>query len=197
MFEAIGLFFAFGALGFWIIVSVLMFIIAAMCYEEGSISESWGGGATIFTGILILFLWIVSGVSPWAFVVSHSWYSIAGYFLGYAAIGFTWSLTKWRMNIKKWAIGKRKFDLEYPEKDGTGFSYPDKNHQRSSRNTYVSKVSVSDNSGTIVFWMVYWPFSMLAYVIGEWIMDILNQLKKLVVKMKGIYAWVEGGYGDE
>lgn len=188
MFEAFLAFFIIGA-GFWIVSILLMLFIAAACYE-GIDDPASGAWASVWLVILGIFLWGTTGTSPIEWFKSHSWPELLGYAGGYIVSGFSWSLFKWRAKIKKWAIAKRERLAASKEVTGK----PVELNGDSYRNR---KPELQRHVDDVTFWLVFWPFSVLAYAIGEWLVDLLDWIGTQLMKLKKVYRWVEGSYGDE
>lgn len=193
MFETIGAFFIVGAFGFWLVLAILSFLIAAACFEDDDQNSS-GGWTLLGIVVLTAFLWVSTGTSPVAFVKEHTWLEILMFISGYIVTGFGWSLFKWRNRIKKWALSKRaKVKAFKKEPVPNGFA----NDPRSMDPATLPKPEFQKSVDDVAFWFVFWPFSMLSYVIGEWLLDLLRWIGEVLKKLKGVYRWVEGSYGNE
>lgn len=177
---AVAGFFAVGT--FWFALAMLGFLfwITACAWADDSDynSDEDGVWTTVAFLLLLGFLWLVTGTSPKDFVANHSWGELISYFLGYVGVGFGWSLFKWRSKVKKWYVFSKK-------------------RADQGKKLFQEKPQVKDNLDSIVYWMVYFPFSMLAYFIGEWLLKLYKKLKELIMKLRFVYDWVEGSYKND
>ncbi len=152
--------FLLGSIGFWILLAVA-FMIAIAFLESESIGIHYVFPITI----------LIVGYSNYEVFsnlgnqfLDNPWYFI-GMFFAYIVIGIIWSYIKWFIYLKDFIAYKVEFSLS----------------------VYESEISIKGNSGKIIYWMMYWPFSLVWTFIDQPVKKmftrIFNMLKKTYEKI--------------
>jgi hypothetical protein len=134
--------------------------------------------------------------------VTSNPYQTLGIVCCYFLIGFGWSLFKWAKYVTEYISydyslycdKKSLSKIEYynmvsdPSSDTLVEAY-----KRSARSDYKQKCSVLHNLNRIVSWIVTWPISLVAYLLSDF---LVNLLKNLVIRLSRLYdnvvkMWVE------
>jgi len=152
MIETLFAYFALGTIGFWALALVLSAIFIA-AIENDHIA--------VPNVLLVLF-----GIAYWKPIMSVDWKLIVGGVVVYGLIGLAWSVFRWFRHVKaKIADQKRR----YGEVIST-----------SSARDIKETVDVSRNKSRILSWIVYWPWSMIWNITG----DFFNMLYESI---SGVY----------
>lgn len=140
----------------WIILAISLFLIGFFL----EVSENgWGVTITILCTIVI-FRWLVGPTfitQSWEWVLNNWAFAII-YLVVYITVGLIWSLIKWFMYLRKM------------KREG---------YTKESR-----ILQVSENKGTIILWMSYWPISLIATLLND-------PLRKLITE---IFDYFSGTY---
>jgi hypothetical protein len=126
--------------------------------------------------------------------VTSNPYQTLGIVCCYLLIGFGWSLFKWTKYVAEYISEKYK---PYALKSETKVEFyrriSDKNLDNIPQIDYRNYCSVLYNSNRIVSWIVTWPISLVAYLLSDF---LVNLLKNLVIRLSRLYdnvvkMWVE------
>lgn len=154
----------------WCVVALLMIVfVAALC--ESLPAAFW---ATVI-GLLALQLATTFQALSWT---AENPAATCAALAAYLPIGVAWSWWKWRRLVDDHAAPLRAELATW--KPSTYYATWEK---------YVtSKLpSPSRHKERISLWIAYWPFSVTAYIVGEWIVDCVEAVYK---RIKRIYESV-------
>jgi hypothetical protein len=103
---------------------------------------------------------------PWAgassFIATLTFSGVVWYTVSFIGIGLMWSFFKWRLFVIDMI---KKYDNYNKEK-------------------LKDKIQSEKDYDVIVFWILAWPFSMLGYLVNDFIIDLT---RKLVDKIYTVY----------
>lgn len=161
-----GMLFNYWALGF-----------AALVILGTTHFESYGW-ATLFGILLAVVLIGLFGVPEWKYVVYGA--------LLYIPVGMLWSLWRWRGYCRQ-KIEDYDTDFEYLLSDD-----PDNIERLKNRYKEAMSITYGDNTLKATFWVVFWPFSALVTLFGDFIDFIhdyvVNGMVKLYNKISSQYT---------
>ena len=123
--------FAIGTLWFWILM-IVSAISIIVCLENDT-----GKGATLTVSLTLLLLYLLGARDPINSILSYchnNFGTTIGLFALYLILGLFYSFAKWYFYLLDMK------DAGYRKKD--------------------SEVQASQNKGTIIAWLFYWPLSM-------------------------------------
>jgi hypothetical protein len=180
---------ALGAVGMAVVgvgfLAMLAFAFAERGWQAFLGLAALVGGAAVF-----------GGSHPWSTVVDHPWLSAMGFF-GYFAIGSFWSVAKFRLYTGSLKHKFKEFKAQWLEKaeaqglpsltpaDLDEFRANAKSHMRLLSRHGDYPVKPQEHKAVILFWMGWWPVSMLAYVLDEPIKRVMDALYRMFA---GVYA---------
>lgn len=165
-----------GSPGFWIFL-ILSVVVVTIAIEISKYKSLWGtiwliltGGIYFFAGgkQVLLDLWIYT---------SHHILQVILYIAIYTALGVIWSFYKWYLLLLK---AKIKYDKKVLDLDETVSE--DKGYMKTFKEVNTPKAS--KNKDRIISWMIYWPLSIIGYILSDPISKFFNW----------IYSKVSGGY---
>lgn len=155
MIETLFGYFALGTLGFWILTFILSAIFIA-AIENDNIA--------VPNVLLVLF-----GIAYWKSIISIDWKYIAGGVVVYGLVGLAWSVFRWFRHVKaKITDHKRRYGEVISSSDARDIE---------------ETVDVSRNKSRILSWIIYWPWSMIWNITG----DFFNMLYESI---SGVYQKV-------
>jgi len=174
-------------IGIWAVFSVG--IIATLC-------DTYLGYLIFLTSLVAIGKWILN-VDVWEWFKSEYllliWYAIS-----YFALGFSWSVFKWYLFVKKefklCAKEKKEFLMTTPK---TSIEDDEKNWQRYYHGRSAHHLpNPKDNKEEIIGWIVRWPSSMIHYIVGDLISWVGNKVYELSGKIynkisEKIYSEIE------
>ena len=132
---------------FFIIYIVLAVIIELFLVDNDDALA--GGAVLIFLG-LIFAQWTGAG-NVWGYTITHP-FEIVGWTLAYFVVGLMWTTFRWFMHVKSW-----ERDMKTLISKGAA----EKKYIRGE------DIDVLQNAGLIANWGLYWPVSMVKYVLLE------------------------------
>ena len=164
--------FALWSLPFWLVLIAAAIVLTVAVENEKS-----------FISILTLagtlaFLQFVSGVPVIHFIFSHPT-AIALYALLFLAVGVGWAVAKWYFYLRKTLARYKETKAEYLESRGAQTEHDLTDSDKQSLKYRVAGLfnpEVSDHKSDIIFWMSYWPFSMLGTLLNDFVRKIYNHL---------------------
>lgn len=147
MLESILGFFAFGALGFWLLIVALSIVYTVSVEVDKH-------GIAIFATILALLL----GWNNLGFLF-HNWQLLLIGVAAYGIAGGAWSVFRWL-----------KYCRKYIEE-----------HRGRERGTdaatfYAEQLKPSNHKSRLIAWIVYWPWSLVWNVVGDFFTGIYDTL---------------------
>lgn len=132
------------------------------------------------------FTTVIASIVGYHFLIEHinflsvltfikvNWLFITLSFIGWLIVGVCWALFKWFLFVKR----KKKYqDEEKAFADESWTPHKDKRKVKGEweefdavKPEFVYKAPVANKYiDRITTWMLYWPFSMLAYITFEWL----------------------------
>ena len=157
MFETLLGFFAFGAIGFWLLLLVASIIFIA------SVECDTYSPAVIATIILAVIYW-----KP-LIGLGLTWQSLLIGTAVYVGAGIAWSVWRWIKYVKETVES-------YNEKKGGKLD----DYTKSS---IKDAVSVSRNKSKITAWIAYWPWSAFWNITGDFFKMIYENMKAVYQKI--------------
>lgn len=151
--------FAFGAALVW--WEIILIAILSLSFGWSLLIES----ATISGIALAIFFWVFIGTTG-----TMTWGGVAIALAVYIIIGLAWSIFKWRNFVKK---KKEEYIIRC-----------DRYNRSYDADSLRSDIAAAKNHDVIGFWIIAWPFSVIAYLIGDFVADLI---KKLVNNMGRVY----------
>lgn len=182
--------FAVGSLGFWLL---LLAAVAALCWAD---EKESGAGATLILLLTLLLLSLCGGWKPWAWLAEH-WLLALPLLAAYFAFGGgLWAVFMLRRKAKaELAKYEKAFDLYLincqakTEADLTPEQrWQWQEHRRKGRyvNEFWADRSVSEMKGSILYWIGFWPTSMLWFLLSDFVKEVANEVFR---RLQGYYQW--------
>lgn len=169
-----------GLVAVWIIVEILF----AVEYERGYRFTAFA----VFLGVLALF----TTFNPFMWAWENPG-DVIVWALIYVAIGAAWSLVKWHMFVgdKAREYAKQRPEL-YATYQSQNVAAPGGEPRYASFSVWLAEhyygrkypPTAKDEAGRIQFWTAWWPFSMAATVIGDFLWRLFRKIYEL---MSGLY----------
>lgn len=163
-------------LSFWPVAlfGALVLFLAASVWQES---------VTLAVIGLVLYLiagWFMVGINPLLWAYENPWRVLLGV-IAYAAAGAAWSVFKWRRHMHSPRVqdalkrGLREWIDSESKKRGEAFEnsiwFPDMAY-------------ASNNKDRITSWIALWPFSVIGYVVGDW---LLRAFERVYEALTGVY----------
>jgi hypothetical protein len=179
-------------IGIWVVFGVG--IIATLC-------DTYLGYLIFLASLVAIGKWILN-LDVWEWFKSDYllliWYAIA-----YFALGFSWSVVKWYLFVKKEFKLYLKEKKEYIKSELENIpnitnEEAEKNWQKYSKiRKPHSQPKPNYEKETIIGWIVRWPSSMIHYIVGDFIVWIGKKVYELSGKIynkisEKIYSEIEG-----
>lgn len=153
---------AFGTIGFWAFLIVVLFWTAVLIDTKHS---------AIATAVLVATVWaicVASKFSMFKFILIHP-LAFSACLVGYLLLGATWSLAKWYLFLRK---GLNEYDnkkASFLEKKGAYFLTTETAKEFLRTNSSPLTPSAADYKSILVGWIAYWPFSLASQLTrGIW-----------------------------
>lgn len=191
-------FIALGAVGMGVIAVSVAAILVSSFFEKGTLT---------FLGVVGLVFGLIefANANPFEFIVAHP-FSIAIGFAAYVGFGVLWSLVKFRFytgELKNTfsqfkqahldTLGAKSLDaLDPAELDDFRRRAQQAMHNAARYGSYP--VRPQEHKATIMFWMAYWPLSLLAYLLNDPIKQLLDALYRL---FSGLFNRIARDQADE
>jgi hypothetical protein len=184
-------FFVVGSVGFWVL---LLLACAALCFADERRS---GAGATAVVGVTLLLLVLWGGFRPWPWLASNWRLALLGFVAYFAFGGGLWAVFMLRRRAKEeLAKYERAFDLYLincgakseaeltPEQ-----RWQWQEHRRKGRyvNEFWANKSMAELKSSILYWICYWPTSLLWYLLSDLVKEIADEIFR---RMQGFYQKV-------
>lgn len=157
----------FGGWIFWTIIAIwFLYLIIAI---ESKNDEVNLGRTLLATLILAAFFYFSLGKEFKMFFTSTplSWWLIMSGL--YLVAGLVWSFARWIMFVKN-KLKKAKYEYS--------------NYQNKNDLILKTMPKAGDNKAKISGWLIFWPFSLLRYVIGDLLTDLVDSI---VTAFSGLY----------
>jgi hypothetical protein len=187
--------FAIGALGFWILLGILTFIILVAVAHDSGVS------ATVSVLITIIFFQWLGGFGSMAFqYAKENLWIVFIYAGGYLLIGLLWAIVKWWFLVssyrRRYDSAKSRFLRQHSAEGSTipndlrdawrkhvvdedlGFRNRTYLSYESEASQVVSALvpDVTQEKASIIRWLTYWPWSMLWTLIDDPVKRFFNFL---------------------
>ena len=173
---------AFGTLGGWILLAIAIIAVTALVENDHEVWAFFSLAATVAVLYHLRF-------STLGFFVVHHPYQLAGWVLGYFALGAGYGVVKWtsivhealeRYNEKKaeWLHGRTMTvpgAITTPEEALT--------FQKSLDSDLREPPQARQHKGDILVWMMYWPFSGLWWLINN---PVVRIFRFIVARLSGV-----------
>lgn len=167
-----GLFAAISAIGLigWIIFAAIIIGVTVSVDRESS------GGAFFIFLIGALGLYIIGGGTPpalWHAITHADYGGLLGFIVLFSLVGVVWAVVKWFFFLVAVRDELKIFRAQYSITDAlTGKQMTEAKSFIQNRVDHFGYQNdlpprVRDNKGRIMFWMVWWPFSMPWTLINE------------------------------
>jgi len=154
---------------------IIVAIILAFIQDFGLTFLLFLMGALYFSGSLDV---------VWNSVTSNP-YQTLGIVCCYFLIGFGWSLFKWAKYVSEYVSDRYKnYSLDAETKLDFYKRVSNKDLNDTAQIHYRNYCSVLYNLNRIVSWIVTWPISLLAYLLSDF---LVNLLKNLVIRLSRLY----------
>lgn len=146
--------FAFGEIGFFIVIGMLCIIYTA------AVEKNEHGLAIFGTIVGAFLLWkpLMAAISNWQLILMI--------LAIYTAIGGAWSIFRWFKYCRKYIN----------EIDPWGETPKFVKEKSTPEKYYISKLSPSEHKSQIMSWIIYWPFSAFWNIAGDLISGIFDML---------------------
>jgi hypothetical protein len=177
--EFLSTLFVFGGYAFWTLVVIVSIVI--MFQVEG---DETSGGWAIFTMLITLCaLQWMSDLKVFTYIYEHP-FAILQWFGFYIAIGIAWSFVKWAWALHKVSEYARELHAEFEkstEKDKDWSSWV---YRNDGLRHYHARIRVSgslpprafENKERLVFWAMYWPWSLIGTFLTDWVKELYDRL---------------------
>jgi len=193
IFAAIGAFFVFGTIWFWLVSAAFFGLMIYWTEEDCNFFAGIGLAAFVWTMASVNGISLIANPMLWA-----KWVAI------YFALGTTWSFFKWfsylhsvkrtlreykEKFVKKTQAVLRK-DGTFEDHDFAGFAdyLNDNYYKNGSKNNIKTRADVvptmNDNFGDLVRWIVWWPFSAFWTILND---PIRRAAEFIVRRFRGVY----------
>ena len=159
MIESIVAFFAFGTLGFWLLLTFAS-IVFISCIENDTY---------VFPNIVLVIL----GITYWKPLWLLGWKPIIIGILCYTIVGVIWSVYRWYKYVKYLV-------KEYKDKFVTG---GDTMISDIAFSSLERDVDIAQNKSRIITWIIYWPWSFIWNVTGDFFTFIYDSMKGIYQKI--------------
>lgn len=152
--------FLFVELVIWSLICIVL-----VSYEKGLaafVATGIAAGVAAFAGFNV-FTWVWA--NPLLF---------GQFFLVYVAVGIGWSSMKWYIKLRKARVSYVKAKAEYLEDN---VNATEQNFIDNVKNNYMKErfaPTVSRNKGNLGFWCIWWPFSMITFLLEDFIREMWN-----------------------
>lgn len=152
----------------WIIVGGMVLFLFIAAASDNCWTAFWS------MAIGLALLQFASSADPWGFVAEHR-FAAAISAIAYLPLGVGWSLFRWWKTLQRAAV---QLKAEKPKWE------PDMAYK--TWETYVDRrmPSPSQNKERIVCWIAYWPFSIAAYLLIDFLREVCDWI---YVKISGMY----------
>lgn len=167
-------------MGFWGSLIFLGLGLALLVY--GYQEKGWGNFAVVFLGILV-FAFMGDWRSAVANIQAHPWV-IVKYVASYVIIGVAWSLLKWmsytRAYAKVYSAFKAKYELNNGLKVADLTGQPLADFKETVINRFGPIPSISNKADDLLYWMTYWPVSMVWFMLRNPVQWLMTHIMDLV-----------------
>ena len=189
-FEFLATFFVFGSIAFWLLLLIVSLVI--VWQVEG---DEVGGGLAIFTMLIMLAaLEYMSDVKALSYIYEHP-LEILKWFCVYVIIGIAWSFAKWAWALYKVSEYAQKLYDEFNKESGKKDQSWAMFIKHSFNFRYYAHIYIggelppqaSYNKKRLVFWAMYWPWSLIWTLLGDWITELFE---RLIDFLTGLYQRV-------
>jgi hypothetical protein len=165
MIETLFTFFTLGTFGFWLLMA-----IASVIFISSIENDHY-----TFPSIILALI----GIAYWKPLMSLAldWRGIVACIIGYVVIGMAWSVYRWFRYVK---VKIDKYKDEYPDApvDGGRYTHYD---------TLENSVEVSNNKARITSWIIYWPWSLIWNITGDFFTMVYESMTSIYTNISKKY----------
>ena len=176
--EVLGIFTALAVLSwYWLSGLVILFIVLSLAaYKESLIVSLFS-----LTGLLLIAYF--SGVVDFSAI---SFLDIVIYGVGYIIIGLIWSLFKYKMEVKSIVerTRKRHTIVEGPLKGSGPLGDSSKITLELLKERIKENIEYNIPKDRISLWVVFFPYSIIKFVFGDFIEYIISKMGKIYQKIQ-------------
>lgn len=171
--------------GWWLLLAIIGFVLLESALVH---MDNWGGAtfALVVALVATVFFFDPPDGNSWFSLLSATLLSV--YAVIYFIIGALWSIGKYVLFLRR----KRKQFIAQVERYGHKPGTKEYENEKKNLNRLTA---VGNNKSRFFTWIIFWPFSMLAWVAGDLLSNIFNTvgraLKAIAVRiynaMGGVY----------
>ncbi|MBI5245032.1 MAG: hypothetical protein HY922_15320 [Elusimicrobia bacterium] len=176
--------FVIGSIGFWVL---MVSACIALCIAD---EHESGVGATATVLITLLLLHLCGGFHPWPWITTHWWTAAIGFPAYFAFGGGAWAVFMLRRRAREELERYEKtFDAYLSscraksEGDLTDAQRTEWLAQR-KRSGFAIDKKISDYKALILYWICYWPPSLVWYFISDFVKEIADEIFR---RLQGYY----------
>ena len=166
-------------IGLLIVVALIIWLLTSTFYDSGK----WFTLAMIacFGAAVLTF-----GAAFFTFVMLNLKIILIG-IIGYFVLGGIWSIFKWyRLNIKI----RNSYNRAINNNSSKDYA---KSYAKEINSVRSFPPVANEQKSTIVFWIVSWPFSIVTWILGDFVVDVCNYIYELLASVytsitKSIFA---------
>jgi len=187
----------FGGLWFWVVATVVFFLVMAFAENDSPIK------AFVVLAIFMLMLNYAGTTDTWALIKESPWI-VVKWLVYYFAAGAIWSTVKWTLFARKLAEEYRDWRNKFLAKSGVdGSKIPDDLQEDfnafMNSSTYSVSNSVNGYGNTkfdprpearryadkFTHWIIWWPTSFLWTLFDDFFVKIAKVIREL---FQGVYS---------
>lgn len=165
---------AFGGIIFWSVIVIAILILANLLEDDNKGKLGWP--ITFLTSVIVV-VYMCYRKDANSIINSITMKELVYSILGYLGVGIIWSFFKWYRYVGyQWKEYQKKVKY-WRDRDS---SVPTELHVVKGDFQPVA----SENKEQLSSWILFWPFSIIRYAIGNLLRDVLN---KITTFFGGIY----------
>lgn len=150
----------FAGITFW---PALIIALEVICLF-GFVEFERGGFALISIVVTSLLLHFLFGISVFSFIYEHP-LALIMWAAGYIAVGVAYSLFRWDRLGAKWRRNYDDADSDYMKKG-----------------IWAEKPVAAHSKNRIITWMMFWPWSMLWWIISDFVKELFTVIYRKIAK---------------
>ena len=144
------------------LVLIVLVICTILLVESGRSLGSF----LLTLGLCFLIIWKFS--IPFLLILKTHPILILFYLIGYVFTGVLWAVTKWYFFLRKNARLFAEWKIKCPEVT----AYP----TLAYAHDFEYNPQVSHHKSDLIFWMSYWPFSLLGFFINDLVRKLFQYI---------------------
>ncbi len=170
-----------GSIGFWTIIFIGSIVI---CYATENEEHSSDATLSILTTLFLIQL--VTPIKPFTMIADSPALGVKC-FIGYLVLGLGWSFWKWYSFLKQRQAELEEIKNNFCTSKGIHPSNAAKDFNRDAKDEWkkllrhhrITGIPQAKNyKATIVNWMCYWPWSLVATALRDWVRKIFTQIQE-------------------